>query len=141
MTHEPPSRIVRWPLAIGVVSFLYGLAYGLMFVRPQSLAARPTWAVINVVIAICFLAGGIGVVLRKPWATTSLLSGSYLVFTQAVYSFVMVCLFIGGAPPIFVLLGMFTMMTVAAAWPIFLIIWLRRRSGLKAPIHDDQQSP
>ena len=95
MTHEPPSRIVRWPLAIGVVSFLYGLAYGLMFVRPQSLAARPTWAVINVVIAICFLAGGIGVVLRKPWATTSLLSGSYLVFTQAVYSFVMVCLFIG----------------------------------------------
>jgi hypothetical protein len=145
MTQESPSRSVKWPLAIGGVSLLYGLIYGLVYVHPQSFASSKWSAMINVVIPTCFSAGGIGVVLRKPWGVTSLLWGSYLVFANAVYSFLVVCGFLGGVPPLFVLLGMLTLLSVLSAWPVFLVIWLRRRSGLTAtvgtPMDSDQQSP
>src|SRR3990172_27035 len=128
MPDASPSQTAKWPLPIGVVSLVYGLLYGLMYVRPQTFEARTLSALINVLIALCFSGGAIGVFMRKPWGIASLLYGSYILLATMVYSIVTIFVFMGGVPPFFALLAFLTLLSLTSAWPIFLVIWLRRAS-------------
>lgn len=128
MTEPSQTQRAKWPLPIGIVSLIYALLFALMYLRPPS--AEGSWLspLVNVVISLCFLTGGLGVVLRTQWGVSSLLYGSYIALAKLVYSLVTVFAFMGGAPPIFAILGIMTMMIPTAAWPVFLVFWLRRDS-------------
>ena len=141
MSDASHSQIAKWPLPIGVVSLVYALLYGLMYVRPQTFKASTVSALINVLIVLCFSGGAVGVFLRKPWGISSLVYGSYILLATMVYSLVTIFVFFGGVPPIFALLAILTMMSVSSAWPIFLVIWLRRASVRQYVEHHWAQNP
>jgi hypothetical protein len=128
MSEASPTETAKWPLPIGIVSLVYGLLFGLLYVRPPAAEATWVWPLINIAISVCFSCGGVGVVLCKRWAVSLLLLGSYIVLAKLIYSLVTIVVFMGGAPPIFALLAIMTMMLPTAAWPVFLLIWLRRES-------------
>ena len=128
MSEASPTKTAKWPLPIGIVSLVYGLLFGLLYVRAP--AAEATWVspLINIAVSACFLGGGVGVLLCKRWGVWLLLLGSYIVVAKLIYSLVTIFVFMGGAPPVFALLAIMTMMTPTAAWPVFLLIWLHRES-------------
>jgi hypothetical protein len=131
MPDTSPSQIAKWPLPIGAVSFVDGLLFGLATVRPQTFETSTLSALINVLIALCFSGGAIGVFLRKPWGISSLLCGSYIQLASQVYMLVTIFVFMGGVPPIFALLAIMVMSSLYSVWPVwpvFLVIWLRRTS-------------
>ena len=128
MSDAAATNTAKWPLAIGIVSIIYGLLFGLLYVRPPVAEASWVWPLINIAVSVCFWGGGVGVLLCKRWGVSSLLLGSYIVLAKLIYSLVTIFVFMGGAPPVFALLAIMTMMTPTAAWPVFLLIWLHRES-------------
>jgi hypothetical protein len=128
MSQASPTETAKWPLPIGIVSLLYGLLFGLLYVRPPAAGAIWVWPLMNIAISVCFACGGVGVLLCRRWGVSSLLLGSYIVLAKLIYSLVTIFVFMGGAPPVFALVAITTMMIPTAAWPVFLVIWLRRES-------------
>jgi hypothetical protein len=128
MTEASQTPNAKWPLLIGVVSLIYGLLFGVMYVRPPAPEASWLFAFINTAIAVVFSAGGVGVILRARWGVSCLLYGSYVMLAKLAYSLITIFAFMGGTPPMFALLAILTMMVLTAAWPVFLIIWLRKDS-------------
>ena len=128
MSDAAATNTAKWPLAIGIVSIIYGLLFGLLYVRPPVAEASWVWPLINTAVSVCFAGGGVGVLLCKRWGVSSLLLGSYVVLAKLIYSLVTIFVFMGGAPPVFALLAIMTMMIPTAAWPVFLVIWLHRES-------------
>ncbi len=126
MSEASTTTTARWPLPIGIVSVIYGLLFGLYYVRPAAADVSWVWPMINVAITVCFLGGGVGVLLCKRSGVSSLLLGSYIVLAQLIYMLAMIFEIMGGVPPFFALLAIMTMMVPTAAWPVFLVIWLRR---------------
>ena len=126
MGEASPTKPAKWPLPIGIVSLMYGLLFGALYVRPP--APDTSWVspLINTAIAVCFSGGGVGVLVCKRWGVSSLLLGSYMMLAKLIHSLATICVFMGGVPPIFALLAIMTMVIPTAAWPVFLVIWLRR---------------
>ena len=126
MSQASPTKTAKWPLRIGIVSVMYGLLFGLVYVRPPAADASWVWPLINITIAVCFSGGAVGVLACKRWGVSSLLLGSYIVLPLLIYWLATIFEIMGGVPPIFALLAIMTMMIPTAAWPVFLVIWLRR---------------
>jgi hypothetical protein len=124
----------KWPTVLASVSLLYAVLYGLMYLRSTGNAgqlAHP-W---GLAIVAAMLIGAAGLFIRKSWATRALQLGSWFALAQTAYALLTVCAFMGGPPPMFVLLGMLTVMLPIVAWPAFLLIWLWRHS-LDAPTQE-----
>ena len=115
----------KWPTILASVSILYAVLYGLMYLRPTEnpMHIASLW---NMAIVASMFLGAVGLFIRKSWATPTLQFASWLAIAQAAYALVNICVFMGGFPPVFVVLGMLTAMLPGIAWPIFLLIWLSR---------------
>ena len=135
MTSPPPNRRSRWPVPVGVISILYGLAYAGFSVAPHlfSLSARD---MMQVALATWVLAGGVGVLLRQTWGRVALLSGAYLLLGELALVLcvvVMATAYTWSQQPEFLQsVRLFAITIALAAWPLFLVVWLWRK-----PIRDE----
>jgi hypothetical protein len=138
MTSAPPAPRSRWPLPVGVVSILYGLAYGGLSVAQHwhSITGRD---LMQVALSAWILAGGIGVLLRQSWGRVALLSGAYLLLaelTLVLCVVVMATAYNWSQQPDVLQSAYFVAVPFAlAAWPVFLVIWLWRK-----PIREEIQN-
>jgi hypothetical protein len=133
--HTPRSR---WPLPVGLVSILYGLAFG-GFSVAQHWHAITGRDLMQVALSAWILAGGIGVLLRQSWGRVALLSGAYLLLaelTLVLCVVVMATAYNWSQQPDVLQSAYFVAVPFAlAAWPVFLVIWLWRK-----PIREEIQN-
>ncbi len=113
----------KWPTILGILSILYTMLYGLLYLRPSGNAMQfiRLW---NMTVVVAMFLGAVGLVTRRSWATGVVRFASWLAIAQAAYALVTVYAFMGGPPPVFAALGMLTAMLPVVAWPLFLVIWL-----------------
>jgi hypothetical protein len=135
MTSAPPDPRSHWPVPVGMISILYGLAYGGLSVGQhwRSITGRD---LVQVALSAWILAGGIGVLLQQSWGRVALLSGSYLLLAELTLVLgvvVMATAYNWSRQPDFLQSAYFVAVPFAlAAWPVFLVIWLWRK-----PIRDE----
>jgi len=138
MTSAPPDPRSHWPVPVGMISILYGLAYGGLSVGQHwhSITGRD---LVQVALSAWIVAGGIGVLLQQSWGRVALLSGSYLLLaelTLVLCVVVMATAYNWSRQPDFLQSAYFVAVPLAlAAWPAFLVIWLWRK-----PIRDEIQN-
>jgi hypothetical protein len=138
MTSAPPDPRSHWPVPVGMISILYGLAYSGLSVGQHwhSITGRD---LVQVALSAWIVAGGIGVLLQQSWGRVALLSGSYLLLaelTLVLCVVVMATAYNWSRQPDFLQSAYFVAVPLAlAAWPAFLVIWLWRK-----PIRDEIQN-
>jgi hypothetical protein len=126
MAHASDSSGPRWPVIVGVVSFLYGVLYGSLYAGPQSFQMLTVWAAMETAIALSILIGGLALIQHRSWSRHALLLGSYLVLGKL---FCLVCFLAvasayssgASAKTEFLLVPL-----IISAWPLFQVIWLWR---------------
>ena len=134
MTSAPPAPGSRWPLPVGLVSIVYGLAYGGLSVTQHwhSITGRD---LMQVALSAWILAGGIGVFLRQSWGRVALLSGAYLLLAELCLVLCVVLMataFNWSQQPVHQSAFFVAVPIVLGAWPLFLVIWPWRK-----PIRDE----
>jgi hypothetical protein len=131
MTTETSTK-AKWPTVIGALSVIYMLLYATLYVRPPEDGGNLFPILQNIGICLLLVSGGIGVGLRRKWGVLLLLIGSVLVLSAAAFSLFLIIMALGASAPIFVLLGVVTLMLPTIAWPGFLIYWFSRSSTRSA---------
>jgi hypothetical protein len=127
MDRASESQAGRWPLPVGVASFLYGVLYGSLYAGPQSFQKLTVWAAMEAAIAVALLIGGIGLIQHRPWSRYSLLLGSYLVLGKllCLLGFLAFALSTSSGTPAEIR-ALVIVPVIVSVWPMFLVIWLWR---------------
>ncbi|MCK4905090.1 hypothetical protein KAS42_02435 [bacterium] len=121
---EKSHRRPKWPLVIGVFTLLYGL-FLCLFYHPSENATILS-IICNIGVIVFMICGAIGIILHRSWGSRVLVLGSWLYVLEGISTIFVVVDFMGGPPPIFVILGILTTMIPLYGWPVFLLIWFAR---------------
>ncbi len=125
MSNEKSNKVSKWPMIVSMVTIIYAVLYGLKHLRPAENVPFITH-VNNIAIIVLMFIGAIGLYARRIWGVRMLVFGSWLAVLRAVYLLFLIIDVMGGAPPVFFLLGVLTAMLPIVGWPVFLLIWLSR---------------
>ncbi len=112
----------NWPLFIALLSFIYAILYGIIYLH-LSQSADMVAKVWSIVIIAAMVAGALCLVLRMALAGKILAVGSGLVLARAIYN-ILFLVFSPQAPAIAsVIIGVLVVLIPTLVWPVLLLMW------------------
>jgi len=111
----------KWPIVIGILSALHGLARSLMFLTSTNpITLIHIW---HSTIILGMFVGAFGLITHKEWGRKVLVLSSWVAAFQGLYLSKISLTGMRGFPPLSDIFGIIAAILIFMGWPVFLIIW------------------